>query len=119
MLFVATISAFLISLYRDEGELDARAISFTTLVLGNLALIWTNRSRTRTIPELLLSPNTALWAITGGAVGFLALVLYVTGIRNLFQFSTLHADDLAVCVLLVLLSVTWSEGAKVLARRNT
>ena len=118
MLFVVTISAFLISLYRGQGELDARAISFTTLVLGNLALIWTNRSRTRTIPELLRSRNAALWAITAGAVSFLALVLYIPGARDLFQFSTLHVNDLAVCILLVLISVTWFEAAKVFARRK-
>jgi P-type Ca2+ transporter type 2C len=118
MLFVVTIGAFLISLYRGQGELDARAISFTTLVLGNLALIWTNRSRTRTIPELLGSRNAALWAITAGAVSFLALVLYIPGARDLFQFSTLHVDDLAVCIFLVLISVTWFEAAKVFARRK-
>src|SRR5215813_9617830 len=118
MLFIVTISAFLISLYRGQGELDARAISFTTLVLGNLALIWTNRSLTRTIPELLRSRNAALWAITAGAISFLALVLYVPGARELFQFSTLHVNDLAVCVLLVLISVTWFEAAKIFARRK-
>src|SRR5215475_4744629 len=118
MLFVVTLSAFVISLYRGQGELDARAVSFTTLVLGNLSLIWTNRSRTRTIPELLRSRNVALWAITAGAVSFLALVLYIPRARDLFQFSTLHVNDLAVCVLLVLISVTWFEAAKVFARRK-
>jgi Ca2+-transporting ATPase len=39
MLLLVTIAAFVISLYRGQGEHDARAISFTTLVLGNLALI--------------------------------------------------------------------------------
>src|SRR5262249_61537269 len=87
MLFVITLSAFLISLHRGQGELDARAISFTTLVLGNLALIWTNRSRTRTIPELFRSRNVALSAITIGALAFLVVALYVPGARNLFQFS--------------------------------
>src|SRR4029079_7135933 len=52
-LFVVTLAAFLISLYRGQGEMDARTISFATLVLGNLALIWANRSRTRIIPSML------------------------------------------------------------------
>src|SRR5436189_506507 len=54
LLFI-TLGAFLISFYRGEGEANARAISFTTLILGNIALIWSNRSHTRTIPELLRS----------------------------------------------------------------
>jgi Ca2+-transporting ATPase len=36
-LFAVTLGAFVISLYRGQGEQDARAISFTALVLGNLA----------------------------------------------------------------------------------
>src|SRR5213593_1318958 len=64
VLFLVSVTAFLISLYRGQGALDARAVSFTTLVLGNLALIWTNRSRTRTILQVLHSRNKPLWGIT-------------------------------------------------------
>jgi Ca2+-transporting ATPase len=39
LLFLVILGAFLISLWRGQGEYDARAISFSTLVLGNLALI--------------------------------------------------------------------------------
>ncbi len=117
MLFIVTLGAFLISLYRGQGEQDARAISFTTLVFGNLILIWANRSRTRTIPEVLRSPNKPLWAITAGALLFLAVVLYVPSARALFQFSVLHVNDLAVCAALAMLSVTWIEVMK-LRRRD-
>jgi Ca2+-transporting ATPase len=116
VLFLVTVCAFLVSLWRGQGELDARAISFTTLVLGNLALIWTNRSRTRTIPELLRSRNVALSAITVGAMGLLALTLYLPAARDLFQFSTLHLNDVTVCVLLAITSVTWFEIVKVVNR---
>jgi Ca2+-transporting ATPase len=119
VLLVITASAFLISLHRGQGELDARAISFTTLVLGNLALIWTNRSRTRTIPELFRSRNVALSAITFGALAFLVVVLYVPGARSLFQFSTLHVDDIVVCILLAMASVTWFEVSKVWRRSRS
>jgi len=112
VLFIVTLSAYLISLYRGQGELDARAICFTTLLLGNLALIWTNRSRTSTVFALLRSRNLPMWVITGTALLLLAFVLYVPAARNLFQFSKLHADDLAVCVGLALASVTCFEIAK-------
>jgi Ca2+-transporting ATPase len=118
MLLVVTIAAFVTALYRGQGELDARAISFTTLVLGNVALIWINRSRTRTVLELLRSPNVALWAVTVGALVLLSLVLYVPWARNLFQFSTLHVNDLAVCLGLVMISVTGFELRKLFSRRR-
>jgi Ca2+-transporting ATPase len=116
VLLIVSLTAFLISLYRGQGEFDARAISFTTLVLGNLALIWTNRSRTRTIPEVLRSPNIALWMITAGTLLFLSASLYLPWARSLFQFSTLHPNDLATCIVLALASVTWFEAAKVVRR---
>ena len=119
VLFVVTLSAFLISLWRGQGELDARTISFSTLVLGNLALIWTNRSRTQTIPELLRSRNAALSGITVGALVLLLLVLYVPWARNIFQFSILHLNDVAVCILLALTSITWFEVVKLVNRRKT
>jgi Ca2+-transporting ATPase len=117
ILFAIVLGAFVISLYRGQTEIDARAISFTTLVLGNLALIWANRSRTRTIPEMLLSRNTPLWAVTGGALALLAIVLYVPSVRDLFQFSLLHLNDIAVCVALALASITGIEAAKLIRRQ--
>src|SRR5262249_28026466 len=67
-LLTVALIAYLISLYRGQGEFDARAISFTTLVLGNLALIWANRSETRTIPEMLQTRNYPVWGITAGTM---------------------------------------------------
>ena len=118
MLLAVAIGAFVTALYRGQGELDARAISFTTLVLGNIALIWTNRSRTRTVFELLRSPNVALWAVTIAALVLLSLVLYVPWPRNLFQFSTLHVNDLAIIIGLVMISVTGFELRKLWTRRS-
>ena len=115
---VITLGAFLVSLYRGQGAADARAISFTTLILANLALIWSNRSRSRIIPELFGARNTALWGITGGALGLLAAVLYIPWFRDLFQFSTLHVPDLGVCIFLALLSVTWFEISKLRGRQG-
>jgi Ca2+-transporting ATPase len=119
MLFIVTLGAFLISLHRGQGEQDARAISFTTLVFGNLILIWANRSRTRTIPEVFRSPNKPLWAITAGALLFLTTVLYLPSARALFQFSFLHVNDLVVCAGLAMLSVTWIEVMKLRRREET
>jgi len=117
-ILAVTLAAFLISLYRGQGEQDARAITFTTLVLGNVALIWSNRSRTRTIPEMLALPNRALWAVTAGAVLLLVLVLYIPSLRALFEFSYLHLNDFAVCSGLAVLSVTGLEAMKLRARRT-
>ena len=91
---------------------DATALSFTTLVLANLGLIFVNRSWSRSLVATLRVPNPALWAVCGATLFFLVLVLYTPGLRSLFHFSTLHFHDLLLCVLVAVASLLWFEGLK-------
>ena len=114
---VIALAVFAVALLRGQGELDARALTFTTLIVANLGLILTNRSWSRTILATLKSPNGALWWVVGGALVFLGLALYVPFLRDLFRFSTLHAVDLAICLGAGVVSILWFEAFKLLARR--
>jgi Ca2+-transporting ATPase len=102
------------ALHRGQLEGEARALAFTTLVLGNLGLILTNRSWLRTIPAMLAVPNAALWWVMGGTVTFLGLVLYLPGLRELFHFAPLHVDGLLLCFVAAGGSVLWFEAWKLL-----
>jgi Ca2+-transporting ATPase len=115
LLIVLTV--FGIALYRQKGALDARALAFTTLIMANLGLIVTNRSWTRTIGETLRTPNPAARWVIGGAIILLLAVLYVPLLRDLFHFSTLHADDLAISLAAGVLSILWFEGLKAVRGR--
>jgi Ca2+-transporting ATPase len=112
------LAVFLVALYGWHDELDARAISFTTLVVANLGLIFANRSWSRPILSTLRTPNPALWWVFGGTLFFLGMVLYVPFLRDLFHFSTLHPDDLALCLASGLVSILWFEGLKLVRRRQ-
>ena len=104
------------SLGRETEE--ARAFAFTTLVVANLALIFTNRSWSRSIAWTLRTRNAAAWWCAGGATIFLGLVLYVPFLRGLFQLATLHAEDLLVCGAAGILGVVWFEAVKARAARG-
>jgi len=106
------VTVFLVAYFRGQGEADARALSFTSLILANLGLILTNRSWSRTIASSYRARNGALWAVVGGALVFLAVVLYVPGARSLFRFSVLHPIDLAICIAAGLASIAWFETFK-------
>ncbi len=112
------LAVFLIALYRGQGELDARALTFTTLVIANLGLILVNRSQSRRLLATLRSPNAALWWVSGGAAVFLGLVLYVPFLRDLFGFSTLHLIDLVICLVAGGVSVLWFEVFKLVSGRR-
>ncbi len=112
------LAVFAAALARDHGAEDARALAFTTLIVANLALILTNRSWSRTVLQSLRSPNTALAWVMGGAVAFLALVLSVPVLRDLFRFSKLHWNDLALCLAAGGLSILWFEVFKTFQRKT-
>ncbi len=110
---VIVISVFAISLYRGQGEADARTLMITTLIIANLGLIFANRSWSRTILSTLRSPNPALWWISGGTLLFLGLILYTPFLQQLFHFSKLHPSDLAICFSAGVISILWFELLKI------
>jgi P-type Ca2+ transporter type 2C len=107
------LTIFVAALARGQGELDARALTFTTLILANLALILSEGSTARLNLKIFRSPNPALWWVLGGGVFFLAIVLYVPIVRQLFSFSFLHPIDLAICLLGGAIGLLWFELLKV------
>ena len=107
------LAVYGIALYRGQGESEARALTFTALIIANLGLILTNRSWSRTILSTMRSPNRALWWVLGGAAVFLSLVLYVPFLRSLFRFSPLHLLDLVICLAAGVVSIVWFEGLKI------
>jgi P-type Ca2+ transporter type 2C len=113
------LAIFAIALYRGQGELDARALTFTTLILANLGLILSAGSSSRLSLEILKSSNAALWWVMGGGLFFLALILYVPFFRHLFSFSFLHPIDLAICLLGGAISLLWFELLKQTAKTRS
>ena len=106
---LVTLAIFSFAFYRGLEENEARALTFTTLVVANLALVFTNRSWTRSLYETLHLPNPALWRVAGGAALVFAIVLYVPAIRALFRFAPLHTPDLVFSAAAGVASVLWFE----------
>jgi Ca2+-transporting ATPase len=115
LLIVAAV--FFFALRQGQPETHARALAFTTLIIANLALIWTNRSWTGTVFQSLRSRNTALLWVTGGALVLLVLVLAVPFLRELFRVSTLGLADVSLCVAAGGASILWFEATKLVTRR--
>jgi Ca2+-transporting ATPase len=112
IVMVVVVGVFAIALHRGQGELDSRTLTFTTFMIANLALIFTNRSWSTTVLVSLRLPNRALWWVTTGALVFLALVIYVPGLRHLFRYTVLHPLDIVICVTAGISSVIWFELLK-------
>lgn len=115
---ILVLAVFAIAYYRGLGDMEARAMTFTTLIIANLCLILTNRSWSRTILATMKNTNIALWWVLGGAFLFLGLALYVPVLRGLFRFAFLHPMDLAICLLVGSTSILWFEALKFLNGRK-
>ena len=106
------LGVYMVSLFWGIPTEQARSLTFLTLVVANVALIFTNRSWTRTIASSLRESNPALWWVTGGAAALLALLIFVTPIRDAFRFAALSGRQLVVCCVLGIGSVLWFELLK-------
>jgi Ca2+-transporting ATPase len=113
---VILLGVYFFALKRGQSEEDARALTFTTLIVANLGLIFVNRSWSRTVLATLRSPNTALWWVTGGALLLLGLALYVPFLQQLFRFSMLHFSDVALSIAAGVGSIIWFEALKLVNR---
>jgi Ca2+-transporting ATPase len=113
----ATLLAAVLALYgwalaSGRGDEQARALAFVAIVAGNLALIFVNRSRSRTALAMLGSPNTMLWAIATATLGALAVALYAPPLAALFRFAAPAPADLALALGAGIASVGWIELLK-------
>ena len=83
-----------------------RALTFFSLVLTIVGLIFVNRSFSASLVTALRRPNPALAGVLVAVTTMLGLTLLWPFASSLFRFGPLHADDL---------SLTFGAGVLVLA----
>jgi Ca2+-transporting ATPase len=108
--FVLVAVIFVVALRRDMPEAEVRALTFFSLVVAIVSLIFVNRSFSASLLTALRRPNSALLAVLLTVTAVLSLSLLWPFAQALFRFGPLHVDDLAVTIgagaaLLVLLEV--------------
>ncbi len=105
----ATLGVYLFAIQGGVPDSQDRAMTFTTLVIANLSLIFVNRSWTRGLIATLRTPNSALWWVIGGALALLAVTLFFPLARELFSFGPLTASQLGISILAGLAGGLWFE----------
>ena len=110
LLAVALLYGWAFSVPRSAAEV--RTLGFAAIVFGNLALIFANRSRSRSILSTLTRPNSMLWWMTAGTIAALALTVYAPPVAVVFRFAPLGAGDLGLALAAGIAGILWSEGWK-------
>ncbi|HTY13163.1 MAG TPA: cation transporting ATPase C-terminal domain-containing protein, partial [Candidatus Omnitrophota bacterium] len=104
---------FFLALYLGKGEMEARTLTFTALVVANLSLIIANLTRDRSLRNIFADDNPALKLVLAGAVVFLAIILYVPFFNEMFHFSFMHPNDLLISALAGAVSVLWLKLVRI------
>ena len=104
---------YLWSVLSDRSDATVRSITFATLVLANLQLILVNRSWQLSIWRSLRERrNPTLKWIVGFALGLLAVLLTVPGVRRAFSLGRIGWSDALVAIAASCVSVAWFELVK-------
>jgi P-type Ca2+ transporter type 2C len=88
-----------------------------TLVLGNLGLIFSNRSHLP-VWRSIATPNTTLWLVCGIALLLTMLAVYLPWLQGLFAFAPVPGVAIASAGGLGLLSLLWFEALKLWRRQS-
>lgn len=115
-MLVLLMAVYGVALDQGRAETEARALTFATLILSNLGLIFASRSWSRPTVGTLRSPNRALWFVTLTALAFLVAVLYVPILQDAFHLAPLGPAAWVVCLGATLAGILWFDTVKLVNR---
>ncbi|HJV73296.1 MAG TPA: cation-translocating P-type ATPase [Noviherbaspirillum sp.] len=115
-LLAAVAAVFFLGLRSGLSEAEARAGAFACVVIGNLALIVSNRSNRHAIVRLLFVPNRAQWWVLAGAAVALTLVLHTEVLQKMFHFAPVHSGVMMMVLVTAVLAIAWFESVKFFSR---
>jgi Ca2+-transporting ATPase len=113
---LAALAVLGYALHQGATESEARAMTFCTLIFGNLGLILVNRSWRHTLGHTLNSSNPALWWVASGACTFLLLALTLPLLHEVFHFAQITPYQFILSFAAGLGSVLWFELYKFFRR---
>ena len=115
VLLAMVLAVYLGSMAMGLADDSVRSMTFVTLVVGNIALILTNRSRHVSAARALLTRrNPALLAIIGLASAILVILIAVPPVREALDLGGLTAAQWAISIVAGLASIAWFEIARAL-----
>ncbi len=106
--------------YMQQGSSDAeiRTVIFTTLLFSNIFLTLVNRSFQYAVIKTITYKNNLVPIIIVITFLFIAALLYVPFIRDLFRLQLLSFYTIVTCFIVALGSTLWIDFWKILRHRK-
>jgi len=116
--FAAVTIVYWLATGNGAGEDYARSLAFSTLILGNLALILSSRSDDRTIAETIGKKNQSLWAVIALTLFFLCATIYFVPMQELFRMAPLSLSDWGMCLVAAAAAMVPFEIVKLFRKKE-
>jgi Ca2+-transporting ATPase len=88
LLLAMVVTVYFLSIHEGHVEEEVRAIAFSSLILGNVFLILTSLSKTRSFLSVLFEKNIALIVIISIALMLLLLSISIPALQQVFSFKS-------------------------------
>jgi Ca2+-transporting ATPase len=100
---------YYLSMYKGSTLPETRTMVFTTLIISNIFLTFTNRSFTQNfIKTIRYKNNLAPWVLLTSVL-FLFILHLVPFIRTIFGLATIKLTDFLLCTGVAFITVIWFE----------
>ena len=118
--FLAILTLFLFSLNAGRSEAEIRSLVFGSLMLSNVGLILTNRSRTLTILQTFRQrENRAVKWIVIGALLIVFSLLSFNPLRVIFDLGAIQFQDWGWMAITSIIGIGWYDLLKFVMRKKT
>ena len=118
--FASVFAVFLYALSQGVSEEVTRSLTFGSLLLSNLLLILSNRSKTLTIwSSIIKRKNLAVPWIATGAITLLLLLLNVPCLGEAFNLGEIRPLDYLSMFAVAYIGISWLDIKKVIAKKRS
>lgn len=87
LLLAMVITIYFISIGEGHSEGEVRAIAFCSLIIGNIFLILTKLSKTRSFIAVIVEKNIPVMVILSAAIVMLLAIISVPSLQHIFNFQ--------------------------------
>lgn len=112
--FAAAAALYVVLLKGGADAASVRAMTFAVIVLGNVGLIFANRTQQHSLRRVLDTPNPAFWLVVTSAVVGLVLTIQVPALAELFRFKPLAPLQWFWCIAFAVAGLSLFSGIRVL-----
>ena len=117
MLLLMLLGVYGMAQWMGEETEQARALTFTAMIIGDIWLIFINRAWGMPLHLSLRRHNSSLWWVLAGTLSMLGIALFVPAVNAIFHFGRVNWQMIVATVLFMITMLTLFSFSKFFRRQ--